>query len=79
MSAIPKFRADMSHAREIAELVLAGSMTPRQGCARIAEVSFALEGPEEIAPFELLNHEQTGHEHSSNVADSKRFSPGGAG
>lgn len=63
MKSIPPFNADIAHAREVAKLVLAGVMTPRHGCARIAEVSTALGSPNELAVFELLNHEQYGHEH----------------
>lgn len=61
MKSIPPFSADIAHAREVAKLVLAGVMTPRHGCARIAEVSTAIGSPRELVLFELLNHEQYGH------------------
>jgi len=70
MKSIPPFSADVAHAREVAKLMLAGVMTPRHGCARIAEVSTAIGSPRELALFELLNHEQYGHERISITLES---------
>ncbi len=55
---------------EIARRIIAGRVNPNDACALLAEVSESLNGPDELWPFELLAHEQYGHEHLGITAES---------
>jgi len=62
--------ADLSAAIAVARQVIAGTLSPRTGCARIADLCHALGDPDELLLFDLLAHEQTGHEHIGIAAES---------
>ena len=62
--------ADLLVAVAIARQILAGTLSPRLGCARIADICRALDDPQELMPFDLFAHEQTGHEHIGITAES---------
>jgi len=53
----------LSDARRVAAQVLGGSQDPYLGCGLIAAISNKLGSPKQLQMFELLNHEQSGHEH----------------
>ena len=53
----------MADARRVAAEIVNRSMEPSLGCSLIASISSKLASPSELQPFELLAHEQSGHEH----------------
>ena len=53
----------IKHATEIAEKILSKELNPNEGCTQISELSQNNEFLEELQIFELLAHEQHGHEH----------------
>lgn len=55
---------------EIARRVVAGRVNPNDACALLAEVSESLSGPNQLAAFEILAHEQYGHDHLGFTAKS---------
>jgi hypothetical protein len=55
---------------EIARRIIAGRVNPNDACALLAEVSQSLSSPDEIWVFEVLAHEQYGHEHLGMTAES---------
>jgi hypothetical protein len=55
---------------EIARRVIAGRVNPNDACTLLAEVSESLRGPKELSAFEILAHEQYGHEHLGFTAES---------
>ena len=55
---------------EIARRIIAGRVNPNDACALLAEVSESLNSPDELWAFELLAHEQYGHEHLGITAES---------
>ena len=55
---------------EIARRVVAGRVNPNDACSLLAEVSDSLPGVKELHAFELLAHEQHGHEHLGITAES---------
>jgi hypothetical protein len=54
----------------VAEAVLSGAVSAPAGCSQIAGICRALNAPKELALFELLAHEQHGHEHIGITAAS---------
>ena len=60
----------MEDARAIASRVLAGDIQANMGCTMIAAVSENLGMPRELMAFDLLFHEQSGHEHLGITAES---------
>ena len=60
----------MEDARAIASRVLAGDIQANMGCTLIAAVSENLGMPGELMAFDLLFHEQYGHEHLGITAES---------
>ena len=55
---------------EIARRVVAGRVNPNDVCSLLAEVSKSLPSVKELHAFELLAHEQYGHEHLGITAES---------
>lgn len=58
------------HAKLIAKAILAGDISPNEGCKKIGKINFQLGWPEELAEFGLLAHEQTGHEDIGFTAEN---------
>lgn len=48
---------------EIARRIISGRVNPNDGCTLLAKASETLRGPKSLAAFEILAHEQYGHEH----------------
>ena len=55
---------------EIARRIISGRVNPNDACALLAEVSESLNSPDELSAFEILAHEQYGHEHLGLTAES---------
>jgi hypothetical protein len=55
---------------EIARRIIAGRVDPNDACALLAEISASLRGPNELSVFEVLAHEQYGHEPLGFTAQS---------
>ena len=55
---------------EIARRVIAGRVNPNDACSLFAEVSESLPGAKALGAFEVLAHEQYGHEHLGMTAES---------
>lgn len=53
----------MADAHRVASEILDQSIDANLGCGLIATISAKLSSPTELQPFELLAHEQSGHEH----------------
>jgi hypothetical protein len=60
----------MADALSIATRVLSGEIDPNMGCNMIAAVAENLDSPTELLAFELLAHEQSGHEDLGITAQS---------
>ena len=58
------------HAKKIAKAIIAGDISPNEGCRKIGEINFQLDWPEELAEFGLLAHVQTGHENLGITAEN---------
>lgn len=59
-------------AKKLAEKIVAGTKDPNEGCLEIAGISKELNSPQELSIFELLAHEQFGHEHIGITAENIR-------
>jgi len=66
----PKSILLIHRAKFLAIAILAGDISPNEGCRRIGEINLQLGWPEELAEFGLLAHEQTGHEDLGITAES---------
>ena len=60
----------LEDAKHIAGEVLAGKTDPHLGCGLVSEISVKLNSPPNLAIFELLAHEQSGHEHVGITAST---------
>ena len=60
----------ISEATAIAKNILSNSVTPNIGCLQISELSKENDSPDELQIFELLAHEQYGHEHIGITAEN---------
>ncbi len=70
---IPPFRErKFQAARKIAKMIVDGSKDPNEGCTELAVISRELKSPDEISIFELLDHEQIGHEHINITSENIR-------
>ena len=47
---------------EIARRTLAGRVSPNEICTLLSEISVSLDSPDDLSIFELIAHEQYGHE-----------------
>ncbi len=55
---------------EIARRIISGRVNANDACALLAEVSESLNSPDDLSAFEILAHEQRGHEHLGLTAES---------
>ena len=60
----------MKDAVHVARQILAGEMDPNVGCGLIAGIGEKLNYPTELRMFQLLGHEQYGHEGFGITAES---------
>ena len=56
--------------KEIATRILSGEIQPNLGCSIIAQLCQENNWPNELQVFDLLAHEQEGHEHIGITAES---------
>ena len=61
---------NMEDALSVAARIVAGEMDANLGCNMIAAVAENLDSPRDLLVFELLAHEQSGHEHLGITAQS---------
>ena len=60
-------------ALEIARRIVDGEMNPNDGCTELSDISIQIDGGYHLGIFELLSHDQYGHE--SLGFDAKNTTP----
>jgi hypothetical protein len=64
-----KYILKMYRAKSIAEDIVNGNIRPNKGCDLIHSISIDLDRPKELSSFDLLSHEQSGHDHLGITAN----------